>query len=55
MNNKKIYQYIKEVRLLLDKIEAEASDPKEYSLEGVTYQDVLEYYQNNDDDSDIGL
>ena len=55
MNNKKIYQYIKEVRTILDKIEAEVSDPKEYTLEGVNYQDVVWYYQNNDDDSDIGL
>ena len=55
MNNKKIYEYIREIRSILDKIEGEVSDPKEYTLEGVNYEDVLEYYQNNDDDSDIGL
>ena len=55
MNNKKIYEYIREVRSILDKIEGEVSDPKEYTLEGVNYQDVVWYYQNNDDDADIGL
>ena len=55
MNNKEIYRYIREIRNLLDKIEAEVSDPKEYTLENVNYQDVVWYYQNNDDDVDIGL
>ena len=50
MNNKKIYEYIRETRLLLDKIESELSYPGEYSLEGVNYQDVVWYYQNNTDD-----
>ncbi len=49
MNNKKIHQYISEVRLLLDRIESELSDPMSHTLENVNHQDVVWYYENNDE------
>ena len=49
MNNKKIYEYISEVRLLLDRIESELSDPMSHTLENVNHHDVVWYYENTDD------
>ncbi len=49
MNNKKIHQYISEVRLLLDRIESELSDPMSHTLENVNHQDVVWYYEHNDE------
>lgn len=49
MNNKKIHEYISEVRLLLDRIESELSDPMSHTLENVNHQDVVWYYENTDE------
>ena len=49
MNNKKIHQYISEVRLLLDRIESELSDPMSHTIENVNHQDVVWYYENTDE------
>ena len=55
MNKIRIFSLIDRVKSNLIELENELkSDPSSY-LEGVTYQDILQYEDMNDDDSEEGL
>ena len=55
MNKETIMSHIKEIRKQLNELESEVlSNPSGY-LHGVSYEDVLQYHDINDDDGQEGL
>ena len=56
MNKRELKRIYRELQEKMEELEAAIySDTESYSTLNVDYQDVLDYYQTNDDDSQEGL